>query len=240
MLQDLKGDFPLVKQLQALKESLNINTKAALSKISQDANYFLVPFLDIIRSEDTSGPVTALALSAIEKFILNDLVNEGNGGTSAAEAITDAVIHAHFVSTDSSSDEIVLMKILQVLHRLFVCPLGALLSNESVCELMQSCFRMCFIERANELLRKSAETALNDMVRLLFMRVKEFPVSTGKKTKILDPTLELAVEVAREETNKTEDSNIDPVVATPSTESEPSETPNIVHTQVPAGMYIHD
>lgn len=197
--QEQRADAPLVKQLQALKESMNVNLKLALSKTSQDANYFLVPFLDIIRSEDTSGPVTALALTSVEKFILNDLVNEANGGTSAAEAITDAVIHAHFVSTDSVSDEIVLMRILQVLHRLFVSPLGALLSNESVCELMQSCFRMCFIERANDLLRRSAENALHDMVRLLFMRVRDFPISTGKKTKILDPTLELAVE-AKEDT----------------------------------------
>lgn len=185
----------MVKQLQTLKESLDNDLKACLHKISKEANYFLVPFLDVIRSEDTSGPVTILALSALEKFILNDLVNESNGGTSAAEAITDAVIHAHFVSTDSSSDELVLMKILQVLHRLFVSHMGALLSNETVCELMQSCFRMCFIDRANELLRKSAETALHDMVRLLFLRVKDFPVNIGKKLKTtVDTTMELAVE----------------------------------------------
>jgi len=199
-LQDPKGDYPLVKQLQTLKDSLDTNLKSCLNKISKEANYFLVPFLDVIRSEDTSGPVTTLALSSLEKFILNDLVNESNGGTSAAEAITDAVIHAHFVSTDSSSDELVLMKILQVLHRLFVSHMGALLSNETVCELMQSCFRMCFIDRANELLRKSAETALNDMVRLLFLRVKEFPVSTGKKWKAtVDTTMELAVEAVETE-----------------------------------------
>ena len=36
------------------------------------------------------------------------------------------------------------MKILQVLKTLMLSPAGRLLSNESVCEIMQSCFRICF------------------------------------------------------------------------------------------------
>lgn len=193
--QDPKNDYPLLKQLQALKETLESELKLCMSRMSKDANYFLVPFLDVIRSEDTSGPITVMALNSVEKFISFDLVHEYNGGTAAVEAITDAVIHAHFVSSDSASDELVLMKILQVLHRLFTSRVGSLLSNEAVCELMQSCLRMCFIERANELLKKSAETALHDMVHVLFMRVKEFPVIFGKKMKSADSTYNLAIEV---------------------------------------------
>ena len=34
--------------------------------------------------------------------------------------------------------------LLQVLHTILGAPVGRLLSNESVCELMQSCFRICF------------------------------------------------------------------------------------------------
>ena len=64
---------------------------------------------------------------------------------------------------------------------MFLSPLGPLLSNESVCELMQACFRMCFIDRANELLRKSAETALTDMIRLLFSRLHTFPTVESMK-----------------------------------------------------------
>ena len=46
---------------------------------------------------------------------------------------------------------------------------------------MQACFRMCFIERANELLRKSAETALTDMIHLLFSRLHLFPTMESMK-----------------------------------------------------------
>lgn len=34
--------------------------------------------------------------------------------------------------------------IFQVLRTLLLTPVGAHLTNESVCEIMQSCFRICF------------------------------------------------------------------------------------------------
>ena len=36
------------------------------------------------------------------------------------------------------------MKILSVLRTLMLMPIGLLLTNESVCEIMQSTFRICF------------------------------------------------------------------------------------------------
>jgi len=39
-----------------------------------DPNIFLGPFLDVIRSEETTGPVTNLALSAINKFLSYGLI----------------------------------------------------------------------------------------------------------------------------------------------------------------------
>ncbi|XP_073833270.1 Golgi-specific brefeldin A-resistance guanine nucleotide exchange factor 1 homolog [Musca autumnalis] len=53
-------------------------------------------------------------------------------------------------------------------------PEGSMLTNESVCEVMLSCFKICFEPRLNELLRRSAEQALKDMVLLLFMRLPQF------------------------------------------------------------------
>ena len=48
------------------------------------------------------------------------------------------------MGTNPASDEVVLMKILQVLRMLMLSSVGHLLTNESVCEIMQSCFRICF------------------------------------------------------------------------------------------------
>lgn len=66
---------------------------------------------------------------------------------TVVENIADAVTHARFVGTDQASDGVVLMKILQVLRTLMLAPEGAALTNESVCEIMLSCFRICFENR---------------------------------------------------------------------------------------------
>ncbi|TRY65564.1 hypothetical protein DNTS_024060, partial [Danionella cerebrum] len=142
-----------------------------------EPNVFLRPFLEVVRSEDTTGPITGLALTSVNKFLSYGLIGKYANHEGAAECIenmADAVTHARFVGTDPASDEVVLMKILQVLRTLLLTPVGAHLTNESVCEIMQSCFRICFEMRLSELLRKSAEHTLVDMVQLLFSRLPQF------------------------------------------------------------------
>uniref|UniRef100_A0A8C2E429 Golgi-specific brefeldin A-resistance guanine nucleotide exchange factor 1 n=1 Tax=Cyprinus carpio TaxID=7962 RepID=A0A8C2E429_CYPCA len=75
---------------------------------------------------------------------------------------------SRMIRKDSESEE------KDVLRSLLLTPVGAHLTNESVCEIMQSCFRICFEMRLSELLRKSAEHTLVDMVQLLFSRLPQF------------------------------------------------------------------
>ncbi|MBN3324360.1 GBF1 factor, partial [Atractosteus spatula] len=162
---------PLLNSFSHLKEILN-NIKE-LSDI--EPNVFLRPFLEVVRSEDTTGPITGLALTSVNKFLSYGLIDSSHeGAAEGIENMADAVTHARFVGTDPASDEVVLMKILQVLRTLLLTPVGAHLTNESVCEIMQSCFRICFEMRLSELLRKSAEHTLVDMVQLLFSRLPQF------------------------------------------------------------------
>ncbi|KAM4590678.1 Golgi-specific brefeldin A-resistance guanine nucleotide exchange factor 1 isoform 3-T3 [Odontesthes bonariensis] len=162
---------PLLNSFSQLKEILN-NIKE-LCDI--EPNLFLRPFLEVVRSEDTTGPITGLALTSVNKFLSYGLIDANHeAAAEAIENMADAVTHARFVGTDPASDEVVLMKILQVLRTLLLTPVGAHLTNESVCEIMQSCFRICFEMRLSELLRKSAEHTLVDMVQLLFSRIPQF------------------------------------------------------------------
>ncbi|CAN9500116.1 unnamed protein product [Ophioblennius macclurei] len=162
---------PLLNSFGHLKDILNNITE--LSHV--EPNVFLRPFLEVVRSEDTTGPITGLALTSVNKFLSYGLIDANHeAAAEAIENMADAVTHARFVGTDPASDEVVLMKILQVLRTLLLTPVGAHLTNESVCEIMQSCFRICFEMRLSELLRKSAEHTLVDMVQLLFSRLPQF------------------------------------------------------------------
>ncbi|XP_036192081.1 Golgi-specific brefeldin A-resistance guanine nucleotide exchange factor 1 isoform X10 [Myotis myotis] len=194
---------PLLHSFSHLKEVLNSITE--LSEI--EPNVFLRPFLEVIRSEDTTGPITGLALTSVNKFLSYALIDPTHEGTAEGmENMADAVTHARFVGTDPASDEVVLMKILQVLRTLLLTPVGAHLTNESVCEIMQSCFRICFEMRLSELLRKSAEHTLVDMVQLLFTRLPQFKEEpknyVGTNMKKISPCLLNKLELSSGEQTK--------------------------------------
>lgn len=71
ILQDEDQDV-LMKGLSTLKEALN-----EAKNLSQlEPGVFMAPFLEIIRSEETTGPVTSLALSAVNKIISYGLIGK--------------------------------------------------------------------------------------------------------------------------------------------------------------------
>ncbi len=75
---------------------------------------YLAPFLDVIRSETTTGPITGLALTAVEKFLAYGLLEVRPGTLTASqdiigvamEAVAEAVIQARFIRSRLSSDEV--------------------------------------------------------------------------------------------------------------------------------------
>uniref|UniRef100_A0A224X4T3 Putative guanine nucleotide exchange factor n=2 Tax=Triatominae TaxID=70999 RepID=A0A224X4T3_9HEMI len=178
--QDEENDI-LIRSFTDLKD--------VLSQIGDlrelDPNHVLGPFLEVIRSEETTGPVTSLALSSVNKFLSYGLIDpKCKSIVTTVENIADAVTHAKFVGTDQTSDAVVLMKILQVLRTLMLSPEGIWLTNESICEILLSCFRISFEPRLNELLRKCAENCLKDMVQLLFTRLPSFSEDLRKTNSV--------------------------------------------------------
>ena len=170
---------PLLQAFGALKRRLG--KVAVLSELS--VREFVTPFLEVIRSEAVAGPITAVALDSVSKFLSYGIVAPGSPGLVAGvEDIADAVTHAKFVGTSLASDEVVLLKILQVLRTLLLVPVGNALSNEAVCELMQSCFRISCEPRLSELLRSTAEQTLVDMVHKLFARLGELDAEATNNT----------------------------------------------------------
>ena len=101
---------------------------------------YTIQTLHKMTTNQSVSPFLSLSLS----LSLSLLDPSHLSSSTAVEALSEAVTHARFVGTNPASDEVVLMKILQVLRTLMLSPAGRLLSNESVCEIMQSCFRICF------------------------------------------------------------------------------------------------
>lgn len=109
-----------------------------------DALTLLHPFLEVVRSPETSGPITATALASIDKFITYSILLPTSPSLSAAMAqLSTAATHCKFEASDSVSDEVVLLKILDVLRNCLTGSLAAVLSDESVCEMMETGLSMC-------------------------------------------------------------------------------------------------
>ena len=109
-----------------------------------DAVALLHPFLEVIRSPETSGPITATALSSIDKFLTYSILSHSSPNLPLAMAqLSTAGTHCKFEASDSVSDEVVLLKILDVLRNCLTGRLASVLSDESVCEMMETGLSMC-------------------------------------------------------------------------------------------------
>ncbi|KAK4052248.1 GDP/GTP exchange factor for ARF [Microbotryomycetes sp. JL221] len=157
--------------------ALKLDLREVRDVTQLDALILLHPFLEVVRSPETSGPITATALSSIDKFITYGILNEQSPNLFLAMAqLSTAATHCKFEASDSVSDEIVLLKILDVLRNCLTGALGNVLSDESVCEMMETGLSMCCQMRLSEMLRKSAERTMQAMVAAVFSRLQHLPL----------------------------------------------------------------
>lgn len=140
-----------------------------------DTTLLLKPFLAVIRSSSTTGAITSLALNSISKFFSYRLINRGSPRLpEAMKNLSSAVTHCRFEASDSGQqDEVVLLRILMLMQEMMSGIGGDLLSDESVCEMMETGLSMCCQMRLSEMLRRSAEMTMLKMVQVVFTRLKE-------------------------------------------------------------------
>jgi golgi-specific brefeldin A-resistance guanine nucleotide exchange factor 1 len=144
---------------------------------SFDAPALLHPFLQVIRSSSTSASITSLAVIALTKFLSYNLITlESPRIALAMQLLSAAVTHCRFESSDSTADEVVLLRILKLMECMLSRPEGRLLGDESVCEMMETGLSMCCQSRLSEVLRKSAEIAVTSMCQVIFGRLKTLEV----------------------------------------------------------------
>jgi len=129
---------------------------------------WLKPFLEVILSEQTGGLITSAALSAVSKFLSLGFVCSDSKGATAMAAVCKAVTGCRFESMDDSTDEVVVLKLLSIIHTCFRCSAGATLEEEDVLALVKAALDIAKDELTSLTLRAVAETTLVDLTRILF------------------------------------------------------------------------
>eukprot|EP01018_Ginkgo_biloba_P015043 Gb_26378 [translate_table: standard] len=142
---------------------------------SINPSIYLKPFLDVIRSDETGAPITGVALSTVYKILTMEVFDLNTVHVDEAmHAIVDAVTSCRFEVTDPASEEVVLMKILQVLLACMKSKTSVVLNNQDVCTIVNTCFRV--VHQAGtkgELLQRTARHTMHELVRAIFAHLAD-------------------------------------------------------------------
>ncbi|KAH8151300.1 uncharacterized protein LAJ45_04502 [Morchella importuna] len=176
-LRGKKGKSIQDNPLMAAFSKLRVDLQDCKDIRTFDTPSLLHPFLQVIRSSSTSGPITSLALISISKFFSYGLISSTSPRLSTAmQLLSSGITHCRFEASDSAQDEVVLLRILKLMEMMISGPGGALLGDESVCEMMETGLSMCCQMRLSEVLRRSAEMSMVFMCQVVFERLKHLEI----------------------------------------------------------------
>lgn len=140
-----------------------------------DPSIYLLPFLDVIRSDETGAPITAAALQSVYKILNVGMLDLNTVNVeNALHSVVDAVTSCRFEVTDPASEEAVLMKILQVLLACMKSKASVVLSNQHVCNIVNTCFRV--VHQAGtkgETLQRTARNTMHELVWCIFSHLPD-------------------------------------------------------------------
>ena len=180
-------DNPLISAFAHLRNDLRGYTNI----IDFDTPSLLHPFLQVIRSSSTSAPITSLALVAITKFFSYKIISKGSLRLSMAmQLLSAAITNCRFESSDSAADETVLLRILRLMEIILSGPGGKVLGDQSVCEIMECGLSICCQARSSELVRRSGEMSVSNMIQLVFERLKEIEGDNDEEIKAFNENMD--------------------------------------------------
>ena len=109
-----------------------------------DLTYLLGPFFAILRSPLSTGPITSTALSSLHNFFINGLISPDSPALDVALAeLSSTISHCKFEASDSSGDEVVLLKIMTVIQDCLCGGAGSRLGDIEVCEMLETVLTTC-------------------------------------------------------------------------------------------------
>ncbi|PVU98471.1 hypothetical protein BB559_001543 [Furculomyces boomerangus] len=159
----LSGFLILKTKIKALSETDSIPAKEILD-----------PFLKLIKCGSATGPIARAALESIQRFVKLDLLNfNTKNGKEAITELSSAVTHCKFEATDTIMDESVLLQILEILRLVMFSPHSDLLSDTTVCEMLETVLSMACQMRLNDILRRTSELTLLELVGLVFGKLEK-------------------------------------------------------------------
>lgn len=154
----------------------------------------LAPFFAIIRSPLSTGPITSAALTSLHNFFQCGLLSPTSVSLEAClSELSSTVSRCKFEASDTSGDEVTLLKIMTVIQDCMCGSVGDNLGDIEVCEMLETVLTTCCQMRLSggcfchppeaccdvltayaynkEILRRSAEATMHALVKIAFKRL---------------------------------------------------------------------
>jgi hypothetical protein len=171
-------ESPLLRSFRALYARLHSTAADALDSL--DAAFYISPFCAALVAGDVSGVVAGVSLAALNKFLLYGFLSaSAPGAATAVNRIVSAATQCRFEPTSASEDELVLLRLLELLGNALRAGAGVCLTDDSVWDAVQCAFLISRIDRGSHLLRRSGENTLEAIVTHVFSRAHEFVESAA-------------------------------------------------------------
>lgn len=104
----------------------------------------LAPFLAIVRSPLSTGPITSAALSSLHNLFVCKYISANSVDLEVALAeLSSTVSNCKFEASDSAGDEAVMLKIMAVIEDCMCGSVGGLLGDVEVCEMLETVLTTC-------------------------------------------------------------------------------------------------
>jgi brefeldin A-resistance guanine nucleotide exchange factor 1 len=104
----------------------------------------LSPFLALIRSPITTAPITSAALMSIHSFFTCGLVSPSSPDLKPAlYDLSHTISHCKFDAGSSTTDESVIFRIIAIVRECICGPVGSLLGDIEVCEMLETVLTTC-------------------------------------------------------------------------------------------------
>lgn len=182
---DLKGHKGKITWVRSRSEWIVLLTLADISLF--DTPSLLHPFLQVIRSSSTSASITSLALIAVTKFLSYNVISRDSPRLpEAMQLLSLAITHCRFEASNTAADEVVYIRILKLMEGMISGPGGELLSDESVCHIMETGIGLCCESRFTQILQRSAEITMVSMCQVVFERLKNLEIEAGDEPGALE------------------------------------------------------
>lgn len=104
----------------------------------------LAPFFALIRSPLSTGPITSAALSALHSLFVCGFISPTSIALDhALVELSSTVSHCKFEASDTSGDEVVLLKIMTIIEDCLCGNVGRVLGDVEVCEMLETVLTTC-------------------------------------------------------------------------------------------------